>query len=415
MKFQMSLLVFLLSAIVTAAFWAVLPQSWRVNESSDFIYYYDPVARQILGGKGLTLPSGDLALRYPPGYPAVLVIVLGISNSLGISQATAMSAWILVCTSLSSTLLFLLASRVFDLQTGLISALLWITYPFQLWLTKQPNSEIPFMVFIFASVFLFWRFMTATSPHFVGLLTVGLLAGTASLVRPIAIGMAGIFIGFLFLQTAWRLRSRLIGVVAILVGSLAVILPWETWVYSQTQRIIPLSTGGAPSVWDGLTYAVDDERVIGSVPARANDLMISLLNRSKGQPAITFSGLLTILGEEAARNPQGAVQLLCLKAARSWYGTDSGRLELTNVIVQGVYLIAIVWGGLAIWQSDEIKRRYLVFVVILMLYFWLMTLSALSILRYMVPIMGLLITLIPAGVWRFPGAKAILNRWMPLK
>jgi hypothetical protein len=74
-----------------------------------------------------------------------------------------------------------------------------------------------------------------------------------------------------------------------------------------------------------------------------------------------------------------------------------------------------VWGGLAIWQSDEIKRRYLVFVVILMLYFWLMTLSALSILRYMVPIMGLLITLIPAGIWRFPGAKAILNRWMPLK
>jgi 4-amino-4-deoxy-L-arabinose transferase-like glycosyltransferase len=414
-KFRLSLLVFVLSAIVTVAFWGVLPQSWRVNESSDFTYFYEPVARQILAGRGLTLPSGELALRYPPGYPLSLAVVFGISNILGIPQTTALAAWILVCTSLSSTMLFLLASQVFDLQTGILSAILWITYPFQLWLTKQPNSEIPFTMLFFASLLLFWRGRLSPTSGWLNDLGAGVLSGLSALIRPIAIGLAPVYAVWLLAQRSLAWRARLVSSAILLAGFLLAIGPWEAWVYAQARQFIPLSSGGALSMWDGLTYALGgDQQVSSHIPAGAEDLMMVLMERRSIPQGQSIGGLLSILFQEAAQNPSGAFQLMGLKLARSWYGTESGRLEGFNLAVQAVYLLAIAWGGLTLWQSKAAQRRYLLFAFVLTAYFWLMTVSALSILRYMVPVMGVLIPIIPAGILRWDKIKSALNQWLPI-
>jgi hypothetical protein len=317
---------------------------------------------------------------------------------------------------LSSTLLFLLASQVFDLRLGFISALLWMTYPFNLWLTKQPNSEIPFMVLFFASVFLVWRCLTAATPRWGEVLMGGLLIGAAALIRPIAIGLFSIYAGLLLLWPAWGMQKRLIGIGMLLAGFLLLTLPWEAKVYQDTQQVIPLSTGGAPSVWDGLTYAVDgDYHPSGRIPANARGLMAALFDRSPEAARGGLERVIRISIQEAARNMAGAWELLGLKAVRSWYGTESGRLEFANGLIQCAYLIAIAWGGLNVWQSGGAQRRYLIFIALQAVYFWAMTVAVLSILRYMVPVMGLLITLIPAGVFRFSGAQAALARWIPLK
>jgi 4-amino-4-deoxy-L-arabinose transferase-like glycosyltransferase len=414
-KFRISLLVFAFSAIVTVAFWAVLPKSWRVNESSDFTYFYEPVARQILNGRGATLPGGEPALRYPPGHPMLLAIVFGISEVLGMQQTTALAAWILLCTSLSSTLLFLLASQVFDLHTGLISAVLWITYPFQLWLTKQPNSEIPFTMLFFASVLLFWRGRLSPKRYWLSDLGTGFLAGLAALIRPIAIGLAPIYAVWLLGQRSLAWRARLVSSAILLAGFLVATGPWEAWVYAQSRQIIPLSSGGASSMWDGLTYALGGDQPASSrIPASAEALMINLMKQRSKPQAQSIGGLLSILYLETAQNPAGAFQLLGHKLARSWYGTESGRLEGLNLAVQAVYLLAIAWGGLALWQSKAAQRGYLLFAIVLTVYFWLMTVSALSILRYMVPVMGVLIPLIPAGILRCDKIKSALNQWLPI-
>jgi 4-amino-4-deoxy-L-arabinose transferase-like glycosyltransferase len=414
-KFQLSLLVFVLSAIVTVAFWVVLPQSWRVNESSDFTYYYEPVARQILAGRGLTLPSGEPALRYPPGHPISLAIVIGISETLGITQTTALAAWILLCTSLSSTLLFLLASQVFDLQTGILSAVLWITYPFQLWLTKQPNSEIPFTTLFFASLFLFWRGRLSPTAGWLNDLGAGVVAGLAALIRPIAIGLAPIYAVCLLAQHNLAWRARLVGSAILLAGYLVAIGPWEAWVYAQVRQTIPLSTGGMVSIWDGLTYALgEDQQASSWIPARAEDLMMDLMKRRTMPQAQSIGGLLSILLQEAAQNPPGAFQLMGLKLARSWYGTESARLEGFNLVVQAAYLMAVIWGGITVWRSGQAQRHYLIFALAIGLYFWLMTVAVLSILRYMVPVMGVLMPLISAGILRCDTIKSALNQWLPI-
>jgi hypothetical protein len=411
---KIALGVFALSVLVTAAFWVALPQSWRSNESTDYLYFYEPVAQRLLLGQGITLPNGAPATRYPPGYPLLLAAVFGLARLLSLPQSAALAGFILLCTGLSSALLFRLASQAFGLHLGFVSALLWMSYPFNLWLTKQPNSEIPFMVFFFASALVMWRCLNATALRWNETLIAGLLAGAAALIRPIAIGLIGVYAGLLLLWPGWNIPKRLLGAAAITTGFLLVALPWETAVYRQIQQVIPLSTGGAPSLWDGLTYAVaGDYQAAGRIPTSARSLMNDLFERSPEAARAGLGGAMRILIEEAAQNPLGAGQLLGLKAARSWYGTESGRLEPINALIQCAYLMAVAWGGLAAWQSGGARRRYLAFVALLALYFWGMTIAALSILRYMTPAMGLLITLIPAGIARFPGVQAALERWAP--
>jgi 4-amino-4-deoxy-L-arabinose transferase-like glycosyltransferase len=335
---------------------------------------------------------------------------------LSIDQNTALSIFILFCTGLSSALIFLLASQAFDLRTGVISALLWITYPFQLWLTKQPNSEIPFMVLFFASVLLFWRGRSLPTHHWTSDLGAGLLAGLAALIRPIAIGVGLVFAGFLLVQRSVRTRTRLASTFVLLASYLLVLLPWEGWVYARLQQVILLSSGGELSVWDGLTYAVEgDYQAEGWVPRRANDLMLDILNRESELSTQSISGMFILLGQEAVQNPLGALQFFGLKAARSWYGTESGRLETLNMALQSVYLLAVIWGGLIVWQIGNGQKRYLIFILVLGLYFWLMTVLVLSIMRYMVPMMGLLMPLIAIGVLKFPRIRSVVDRLLPLQ
>lgn len=168
-------------------------------------------------------------------------------------------------------------------------------------------------------------------------------------------------------------------------------------------------------MWDGLTYALGgDQPASRRLPASAEALMMDLLESRSMPQAQSIGGLLATLSQEAVQNPPGAFQLLGLKLARSWYGTESGRLEGFNLAVQAIYLLAIVWGGLTLWQSKAAQRGYLLFAVVLTVYFWLMTVSTLSILRYMVPVMGVLVPLIPAGILRWDKIKSALNQWLPI-
>jgi hypothetical protein len=141
------LLVCLCAILVTLVFWALLPSQYRVNESSDYIYLYEPVARNILDGRGITLPDSTLSTRYPPGYPIILAGIFAMARLVGISQYIVVNWFILICSGASAGLIFLLINLIFGVRFGLVASGLWITYPFALWLTKQPNSEIPFMVF----------------------------------------------------------------------------------------------------------------------------------------------------------------------------------------------------------------------------------------------------------------------------
>lgn len=383
--------VFLLSVAATLLFWAVLPPRLSENENRDYFAFYLPVAERILAGHGPTLPGGSPATRYPPGYPLFLAASFGIARSVGISAEAVRRVLTVSAVGVTAVLLHSASSRIWGRRAALSTALLWSTYPFALWLTKQPNSEVPFLVLFFGAWALFWKALLERSRSGPLYAVVGVLLGLAMLVRPIALG-AGLVLGAVLWLTRseWTRSTRLALIAILLGGNILPILPWEAWVWSRTGQIIPLSAGGLPSVLDGLTFAVDrkDFRQGVRVPADVEDLMREI--RGRGGRIASAGDVVSLVWRGLRIRPVAVVKLIAIKLARSWYATNSERFEGATLAVQILYAAVILAGIAAAWWRGGPGREMAIGVLLMTSYFWAMTVSTLSLLRYMVPAMGLL-------------------------
>ncbi|MFN2386442.1 MAG: glycosyltransferase family 39 protein [Thermoanaerobaculia bacterium] len=385
------LIVAAISLAVSLLFVAALPTTLRSNESSDYRSFYGPVAQALLAGRGFVGRDGLPATRYPPGYPLILAATWGTGDAFGVPRHVAIAALHLVTAMLSALLLFAIARTAWGLPEALLPPLLWITYPIALWLQKQPNSEMPFTVLLFGAVLLFLSAARRPGSGAFLWLACGISAGLAMLIRPIALGLglvlaAAVFAVLPSLSRAAKARAAAL----LLAGNFLGVLPWEIWAHSRTERVIPLSTGGVASIRDGLTFAQRTRGLPSAVATLAGDL------RGRYPEMRTTSGVARVLSGELADRPVAVLALFAVKTARSWYGTESRRGEARTLLLQLPYLLL---GGLSLWFSRRgppAARRLAVTVTLLVAYFWIMTIAALSILRYMVPAMGLLFTVAPA-------------------
>lgn len=392
--------VFITSILVTLSFWVILPAHFQINEQSDYILFYEPVARNLLAGHGLALGDGTPAIRYPPGYSFLLAGLFGLSTLLKIHEEVVLSGFMLLSMGLTSVLVFRFAQCIWGVRPALICSLIWVTYPFALWLTKQPNSEAPFLVMFYAGIYLFWHGLLHKSRSWVVYFVCGLFVGLAMLIRPIALGVGLVMGAILWLvRREAPARLRLLLTSMILLGNLIAILPWEAWLYLNTNRLMVLSSGGVPSIRDGLTFAVTPKgyRQAIRIPQDVAALMQDIQDVRRHSDKMTSLGsVISVMIEKLRTQPLVVCKLLLLKASRSWYGTDSGRFETPIMLIQVVYLILVLWGTRAAWKQGGIAKYAVMGIWLIVLYFWAMTVSVLSILRYMVPAMGLLFVLTAA-------------------
>lgn len=396
------LALFVGAAVVAFVFWSVLPSEYRENQSTDYLLAYEPVSRSILAGQGITL-DGEIAVRYPPGFSVLLAGVFGTAGALGVADETMLLAFRLLCVGLSAVLVYGLARLVWSPRLALIPALAWMTYPFFLWLAKQPNSEVPFVPVLYAAFFVFWWGTLrgrGGARLWLLYLAVGLLAGAAMLIRPVAIGLSGVLavVVVLFAARATPLRARLGYGALIVAGSLLVVLPWEAAVYARTGDVIPLSGGGTVTLLDGFTFLAvpKDYRREVAIPEDVADLMWAVHERR--DETTTTARALGVIGEEARAAPAAFAKLMVIKIARSWYGIDSRMLEMPTILLQAVYLLLILWGSVYSWRRGGALRRMTGGNWLIVLYFWAMTFLVIPLLRYMVPVIGLLMLALP-GVY----------------
>lgn len=394
--------LFLAAMLLAFAFWSALPGEYGENQSTDYDHSYEPVARAIAAGQGITI-NGELATRYPPGFSILLAGVFRLSDVVGMADEAMLTAFRLLCVGLAVVLIYALARLVWSPRLALLPALAWMTYPFFLWLTKQPNSEVAFIPVLYASFFVFWRAILRGGADWrvwVLYLAAGVLAGAAMLIRPAALGLS-LAMALAVLLCATRTTPVLarLGYGALIVfGSALAVLPWEATVYARTGQIIPLSNGGAATLHDGLTFlAVPKEyRREIAIPEDVAELMWSIHERR--QETGTTSGALSVMTEEARRAPVAFIKLMLIKLARSWYGIDSRVLEMPTLLLQALYLSFSVWGSVYAWQQGGMLRRMTAGNWLIALYFWAMTFLVIPLLRYMVPVMGLLMLALP-GVY----------------
>lgn len=387
-------LVLIASALVTLVFWQVLPENFRLNEQSDYFASYEPVARNFLAGRGFARSDQSLSTEYPPGYPLILAGIFGVSNWLGVSEVTSLSAFAVICMALVSMFIFLLARMFWGVAPALISAVVWMTYPFALWLTKQPNSELPFMVVFYGGLCLFWYALSRRLPARAYFLC-GLIFGAAMLIRPIALGV-GLVLSAIIWFTARDLSRRVRGLMMamLLLGSLLAVLPWEAWVYHKTGQVILLGTNGVKSMRDGLTFAVETKGYRQESRTRPDVVQVMDDIRARQDEISTFGDLGSVVSREFRAHPMAVTRLLLMKLGRSWYGTDSRRLEKPILLIQLAYLVLVAWGAWSAWKRGGAYKKFVIAALLITVYFWGMTFLALSILRYMVPVVGLLFVLV---------------------
>jgi len=391
--------LFVLAMVVSALFWSFLPGEFRSNQSTDYLNHYEPVARSIAAGQGVTL-NGTIATRYPPGFSILLAGVFRLGEWLNVEANVMLLAFRLFCVGLSVVFVYALARLIWSSNLSLIPALAWLTYPFALWLNKQPNSEVPFIPILYAGLFVFW-FAILRKPRAWWLyFLAGMLAGVAMLIRPSAVGLGGVMAA-LALVTGGHgkaLRARVLAALLLLTGNVLMVLPWEAAVFAQTREVIPLSSGGTITIQDGLTFLAVPKAYRREVDIPEDVAALMLEFQARRSEMGTMGEVLTVTIDEARQAPVAFAKLMLIKTARSWYGIDSRQFELPTILLQIVYLGLVLWGSLYAIRRGGDLRLLIGGNWIIVLYFWAMTILVIPLFRYMLPVMGLVMIALP-GVW----------------
>lgn len=395
------LVVFIVALVVIGGFIALAPSKVRPGPSTDYQDYYRPVAEHLINGQGFTRPDGQPAVYYGPAYPLVLVPAFRVADAVGVGHDAAANGVVALCLAAAALLLFELTRRVFGDRAGWIATGAWLTYPITLTMAARPYSEGPFTALLLAGVLLLVVQLRAARPRLALLALAGAIAGVATLVRPAAIALVVPLAGAAWL---WRsgtpVRRRAAFAALVIVGNVAVLAPWEAWAYSHVHEVIPISRGGPHATMAGLAPGFDEANGPRRV-ALPRDLDAALARVTAEDARRPF----TSLGEIARfvwRDTRGhrivLAQLVAYKLARSWFGTDSLRLEGPVLLTQLLYVSVAVVGAVIAFRSGGDRRRMVWFAAAVIGLFWMVTISVLAIVRYMAPSLTLLFPFIGVAV-----------------
>jgi 4-amino-4-deoxy-L-arabinose transferase-like glycosyltransferase len=287
-----------------------------------------------------------------------------------------------------------MARRLWGDRVALVASIGWSVYPLTLWLSKQPNSELPFTALLFIAVALFFNALHKSDEAWLRWLAAGALVGAAMLVRPIAILLPFVLCALIL----WRARSlsrsfRVAACGFLLAGTALLVVPWELWAYRRSGTFVLLSTGGVASMKDGFTFAVDhrDYRQGVAVPADVADFMRPIFS----ERMTSVGDVVKAVARESRARPTAAIKLFLIKLARAWYGTDSQRMESPILLIQMVVLAILLAATVIAWREAAALRDAAICVWGILLYFWFMNLASLPLARYTAPAIGLLFVLLP--------------------
>jgi hypothetical protein len=179
--------------------------------------------------------------------------------------------------------------------------------------------------------------------------------------------------------------------VVLFVSYLAAVAPWEVWVKVTTHQTIALSNAGPSSILDGLTVGLraHDERGHANLPSN----VVAIEKRvSADRSRLTSVGkIVQFMDGQFRAHPLAVAELVAIKAASSFYGTNSLTHQLLIALVQLPYLALMIAGLVLAWRAGDWLRSLSVFAILVVGYMWLMTIGVLSIVRYMTPALGLLV------------------------
>ncbi len=417
--------VLALSAVIALASHAVfvrlLPVPWQPNRSSDYRTYYEPVAQQLADGRGFHLPSGKPAIKYPPVIPMVYGATFWLADRAGLSHETGIVALQASLTVLTGVLVTALALQCYGAQIALLACVLWSTYPFHLWLTKERSGETLVCVLLLCTVLVFLKWSARGRAALLWGCACGAVLGFSAMTKPFTIALPAVF-----LVLAWTCKvpctrsQRVLFSLSVVLAFALSLSPWEIWVWRESGQCVPLCTNGPASVADGLTFSVlrkgvhPRPQLPRNVTALTNDLA------THHEALKSTGGIARLLLDKTKEEPITVARLFLIKAVQSWYSNDSHKHEKWTALIQLFYLPLFVLGAGLARRRNRLERNFFLIAAGVTLYFWAMTtFAAPAIMRYMVPATGILMVLaadaadafvsVVVGLWARRGSRYQLS------
>jgi hypothetical protein len=391
-SWQQKLLLLSISAVVALLshilFLLLLPGDLKRTPSPDYVKFYEPVAETLASGGGFFLASRP-ALLYPCGIPIMYAATFRAADMLHIARSTGLRILEALLLTLMSALITLLALLILSWRVALVASAMWSTYPFHLWLTKQPDPTSAFSLLLLFGVLLFVRWSIDGRRCVQYGCLVGLILGIAALLKPIAIVLPVIFAGLACICIIpCRPRQRALFSFCMVAAYLLLISPWEVWARKVSGQWIPLCTNGPNVLIDGLTLGTVRGVKPVWMPQSVRALTQDAVEHYKDLK--TTGSIANFLIVKIREEPKVVAQLFTIKAARSWYGNESHAFEKWVVLIQLLYLPFVVFGVREMSRSKTARHRnFLLIVAAITLYFWaITTFTILPELRYLVPAMS---------------------------
>jgi 4-amino-4-deoxy-L-arabinose transferase-like glycosyltransferase len=351
---------------------------------TDYLTIYEPMAENILQGKGFTV-EGRVRPEISSGFPIYLAGIFSLAQFLGIEKINVIIFFNVILTAFSSCLLFLIAKAVFNKRIALISSFLWMTYPFNLWFLKQPHTEVPFIFLLYTGILFYILTLERKKTEYA--FFAGATLSLTYLIRPIAIFLpfflAGLLIIIFFLKAGSKKRAIFLAAV-LLLGSLLVVFPWILYSIFQTGNFIVFSDQASLGISVGIYWLLGTTENF-SLPSD----LYQLIERVEAENLDSINKVFTFFSRETKDNPLLVMRLIGLKLIRSWYATSSAWHEKETLTIQLIYLFPSIFGLIYLIKTNKEKILSIIPFLVIIFYFWAMTFFALSIMRYMVPAMGL--------------------------
>jgi 4-amino-4-deoxy-L-arabinose transferase-like glycosyltransferase len=374
-------------AVAVGARWCGILLFPHMKAAPDAIYEYDPIAWNVLSGKGFVHANGEPDSIRGPGYPLFLA---AIYKTIGGNHAAVR----FMQSTLDGITAVLVAHLTWILwrnrKRAIIAGLILSLYPLSIYSSNLVAAETVFGFAFFLSVFFFingcrkeqWSLFVIS----------GMLLAYSALIRSTSLLFPLVMAVWLFAFKGIS-KTNACRCACLLLAFAAVLAPWSIRNYSVFHEFIAASTNGGANFYLGssLEYLkTDEERKQAS---KIGDIFREMADKGIRSPK-KQDQYLWDLGwqnyENAwSRNPLEVAKLAVYKAVRFWYATDSGRQEKSLVIIQIALLLASLFGILGAAKIGQCPAEMWL-LVISVLYFWLVFIVMVPLARYTIPVIPML-------------------------
>lgn len=287
----------LLALIAFACAISLFATQAGIGASPDSVAYVG-AARNLLSGRGLSLPYGDRVdsplTQYPPLYPGALAAV-AIPGGNVLGHARWLSA-LLFGANIAVVALFAAEELSRTRWMPLVAGVAFMVSPSIASLHMMAWSEPLFLFLGGLGLWLLYRSCSNSSWWYV--ILAGLLFGCATLTRYAGLAYTVTGCVALISESGWKWRQRLVRsgtLVAIAVAPITLWVARNRWLYgSATGRAISFHPVGRADLWMGLNTAADwllipqgwprrPEMVFGLTIAAALVIGVPLYRRWRGR------------------------------------------------------------------------------------------------------------------------------------